>query len=90
MRPFSFTKNLGGLEKAYHAIRKGYRPGVSIDEFSANCGLGSSLVITEFLLGTRLQSNEECVLDDALIVQTLLTPQAITEAAQNTGNARFS
>jgi len=40
MRPFSFTKNIGGFKQARAAIKTGYSPGVAIKEFRARCGLG--------------------------------------------------
>ncbi len=76
MRPLSFTKNLGGFEKAYRAIRAGYSPGITVSQFRARCGLsnGLSLLVTEFLLGTQVRGEEEYVLADTLIVQSLSRP----------------
>lgn len=76
MRPLSFTRNLGGFEKAYKAIRKGYTTGVTVKQFRDRCGLGPdvSLVVTEFFLGTQVHDNEEFILADALIAQTLSQP----------------
>jgi hypothetical protein len=76
MRPLSFTRNFGGLEKAYAAIRKGYLPGIPVNEFRKRCGLssGQSLLVTEFLLGTQILGNEEQILADTLVVQTLSLP----------------
>ncbi len=73
MRPLSFTKNLGGFNKAYDAIRAGYVPGVTVEQFRRRCGLGSdlSLLVTEFFLGTQIHGNEEYILADTLIAQTL-------------------
>lgn len=76
MRPLSFTRNLGGFKKAYTAIRKGYSPGVTVKQFRNRCGLSTSLslLVTEFLLGTQIQGDEEVVLADTLIAQTLSQP----------------
>ncbi len=76
MRPLSFTKNLGGFEQAYDAIRTGYSPGVSVGQFRDRCGLsdGLSLLITQFFLGTQIHDREEFVLADSLIAQTLSQP----------------
>jgi hypothetical protein len=76
MRPLSFTRNLGGFKKAYDAIRRGFTPGVTIVTFRKRSGLGPdlSLLVTEFLLGTRIQNGEEIVLSDTLVTQTLSQP----------------
>jgi hypothetical protein len=76
MRPLSFTRNLGGFEKAYKAIRKGFAPGITVRQFRERCGLGQnvSLVVTEFLLGTHVQNGEEIILTDSLITHTLSQP----------------
>jgi hypothetical protein len=76
MRPLSFTRNLGGFEKAYKSIRKGYNAGVTVKQFRDRCGLGPdvSLVVTEFFLGTQVHDGEEFILADALIAQTLSQP----------------
>lgn len=76
MRPLSFTKNLGGFSKAYDAIRTGYVAGVTVKQFRKRCGLGSdlSLLITEFFLGTQVHDDEEYILADTLIAQTLSQP----------------
>lgn len=76
MRPLSFTKNLGGFRKAYHAIRRGYFPGVTVDQFRARCGLpdGGSLLVTEFFLFTQVRSDREFVVGDTLITQTFTRP----------------
>jgi hypothetical protein len=76
MRPMSFTKNLGGFNQAYDAIRTGYSPGVSVTQFRNRCGLSSglSLLITEFFLGTQIHDGEEFILADSLIAQTLSQP----------------
>lgn len=73
MRPLSFTKNLGGFSKAYDAIRAGYAVGVTVEQFRRRCGLGPdlSLLVTEFFLGTQIHGNEEYILADTLIAQTL-------------------
>jgi hypothetical protein len=76
MRPLSFTRNLGGFEKAYKAIRKGYTAGVTVKDFRDRCGLTPdvSLVVTEFFLATQVHDNEEFILADSLIAQTLNQP----------------
>lgn len=76
LRPLSFTKNLGGFRNAHAAIRKGYTPGISVQQFRRRCGLsdGQSLLVTEFLLGTQIQGDEERILADTLVVQTLSSP----------------
>ena len=73
MRPLSFTKNLGGFQKAYDAIRKGYKPGQTVRQFRTSCGLGDgqSLLVTQFLLGTQIIGDEEAIFPDSLIAQTL-------------------
>ncbi len=78
LRPLSFTKNLGGFQNAYAAIRKGYAPGISVQQFRRRCGLGDgqSLLVTEFLLGTQIQGDEERILADTLVVQTLSSPHS--------------
>ena len=76
MRPLSFTRNLGGFEKAYGAIRAGFVPGVTVKQFQERCGLGPNVshLVTEFLLGAYVQDREEYVLADSLIAQTLSQP----------------
>ncbi|MGA9061030.1 MAG: HNH endonuclease [Terracidiphilus sp.] len=76
MRPLSFTRNLGGLRKAYKAIQDGYAAGVTVKQFRERCGLGSdiSLLVTEFFLGTQVHDGDEFILADALIAQTLNQP----------------
>jgi hypothetical protein len=75
MRPFSFTKNVGGFEQTHAAIRKGYKPGITVKQFKANSGLrDQSLVITEFVLGTQVDGGEEVILTDSLVKQTLGLP----------------
>jgi hypothetical protein len=76
MRPLSFTKNLGGFQKAHEAIRNGYSPGVTVEQFRKRCGLGPdrSLIVTEFILGTQVRDGEEYILADTLVVQTLSHP----------------
>jgi hypothetical protein len=76
MRPFSFTRNLGGLQKVYDAIRAGYVAGVTVKQFRKRCGLNSdlSLLVTEFFLATQVHGNEEYILADTLIAQTLTQP----------------
>lgn len=74
IRPLSFTRNLGGLDKAYKAIRAGYVSGVSVDDFRKNCRLSESLafLVAEFFLCTLVRSRKEYVLEDTLINQSLL------------------
>jgi hypothetical protein len=69
MRPLSFTRNLGGFEKAYGAIRAGFVPGVTVKQFQERCGLGPNVshLVTEFLLGAYIRDGEEFVLADSLI-----------------------
>jgi hypothetical protein len=76
VRPLSYTKNLGGFPKAYHAIRRGYAPGVTVDQFRAKCGLNAdgSLLVAEFFLFTRVQSGQEIVVGDTLVTQTCTRP----------------
>jgi len=76
MRPLSFTKNLGGFKSAYDAIKRGFIPGVNVATFRKRCGLSSglSLLVTEFLLGTEIRNDEEIILGDTLITQTLSQP----------------
>jgi len=76
LRPFSFTRNLGGLEKAYRAIRKGYAPDITVKLFRERCGLGAdlSLLVTEFILATKIREGDEIILADELITQTLMQP----------------
>jgi hypothetical protein len=75
MRPFSFTKNVGGFRQAHEAIRRGYAPGVTVKEFRALCGLNDqSLLVANYLLGTQVHDGEEVVLGDSLIEQTLSQP----------------
>jgi hypothetical protein len=76
MRPLSFTRNLGGFDKAYSAIKAGYTPGVSVKQFQLRCGLGPNVshLVTEFLLGAQVHDGEEHVLADSLIAQTLSQP----------------
>ncbi len=76
MRPLSFTRNLGGFEKAYNAIRAGYAPGVTVKQFQDRCGLSHdvSFVVTEFFLATQIHDGEEYILADTLISQTLSRP----------------
>ena len=75
MRPFSFTKNVGGLRQAYEAIRAGYSPGVTVKEFKARCGLGDqSLLVLEYFLSANVDGNDEYVLADSLIEQTISQP----------------
>lgn len=76
MRPFSFTRNLGGLEKAYKAIRKGYAPDITVKLFRERSGLGPdlSLLVTEFILATKIREGDEIILADELITQTLRQP----------------
>lgn len=72
LRPLSFTKNIGGLDKVYDAIRKGYVPGITVDEFRKRSGLqGLSLVVTEFFLCTLVRNDSEYVLEDTLVNQSL-------------------
>ena len=77
MRPLSFTKNIGGLDKVFHAIRRGFAPGVSVDKFRLRCGLNSSLslLVVEFFLSTQSRSGKEFITADTLIEQTLARPK---------------
>ncbi len=74
IRPLSFTRNLGGLDKAYKAIRAGYVSGVSVEDFQKKCGLSDSLafLVIEFFLCTLVRSGKEYVLEDTLVNQSLL------------------
>jgi HNH endonuclease len=74
--PLSFTKNIGGLQNVYGAIRSGYTPGISIGKFRKRCGLGPdrSLIATEFFLCTQVRDGQEHVLGDTLIAETLSQP----------------
>lgn len=76
MRPLSFTRNLGGFEKAYKAIRKGYAPDITVKLFRERCGLGPdvSLLVTEFILATKIRDGEEVIVADELITETLSRP----------------
>lgn len=76
MRPLSFTKNLGGFPKAYRAIRRGYSPGVSVNQFRANCGLDAdgSLLVAEFFLFTQVRDGQEFIISDTLLSQTYTRP----------------
>jgi len=76
MRPLSFTRNLGGFRNAYKAIRAGYLPGTTVKQFRERCGLSRdiSLLVTEFLLATQVRKDEEYILSDTLISQTLSQP----------------
>jgi hypothetical protein len=76
MRPFSFTRNLGGLQKVYEAIRAGYVTGVTVKQFRDHCGLSSnlSLLVTEFFLAAQVHGNDEYIVADTLIAQTLTQP----------------
>ncbi len=75
MRPFSFTKNIGGFVQAYEAIRRGYSPGVTIKEFRDRCGLiNQELVLTEYLIGGEVRDGVGYVLADSIIEQTLVQP----------------
>lgn len=76
MRPLSFTRNLGGFNKAYDAIRAGYAPGVTVRQFQNRCGLSHdvSFVVTEFFLATQIHRGEEYILADTLVTQTLSQP----------------
>ena len=60
MRPLSFTRNLGGFEKAHRAIRAGFVPGVTVKQFQERCGLGPNVshLVTEFLLGAYIQDGD--------------------------------
>ena len=73
IRPLSFTRNIGGLDKVYDAIRKGYSAGTTVEEFRRRCGLNESLslVVTEFFLCTIVRNNQEYILEDVLINQSL-------------------
>lgn len=76
MRPLSFTRNLGGFDKAYGAIKAGFVPGITVKKFQQRCGLGPNVshLVTEFLLGAYIQGDEEYVLADSLVAQTLSQP----------------
>ena len=73
MRPLSFTRNLGGFEKAYKAIRKGYAPEITVRLFRERCGLSSdqSLLVTEFILATRIRNSDEIIVADELVTETV-------------------
>jgi len=76
VKPLSFTRNLGGFEKAYKAIRKGYAPEITVKLFRERCGLGSdvSLLVTEFILATKIKGDEEVIVADELVTETLSRP----------------
>jgi len=71
MRPLSFTRNIGGLRNVYQAIRKGYVPGISVNDFRRKCGLSRdlSLLVTEFFLCTKVRDDEEHIIGDTLITE---------------------
>jgi len=73
MRPLSFTRNLGGLEKVFKAIRAGFLPGVSVAQFRERCGLSRdlSLLVTEFFLCTQVRDGVEYIVADTLVTATL-------------------
>jgi len=77
MRPLSFTKNIGGLEKVHAAIRSAYFPGITVPEFRRRSGLsaGLSLLVAEFFLCTHVRGNQEFIIHDTLIEQTLTRPK---------------
>lgn len=69
-RPLSFTKNLGGLEHLYDAIRRAYRPGTTLREFEARLPRSLAnrrLVIIQFFIATRLVGRTEYVVENALV-----------------------
>src|SRR3954462_805203 len=73
-RPLSFTKNLGGLAHLHAAIRQGYSPGTTLEEFESRLTgtlRSRRLVIVQFFLATRLVGRTEYVVEDALIRSTL-------------------
>ncbi len=74
IRPLSFTRNLGGLDKAYTAIRAAYISGITVEEFRKSCGLpdGLAFLVIEFFLCALVRSGKEYVLEDTLINQSLL------------------
>lgn len=76
MRPLSFTRNLGGFGKAYAAIRKGYAPDITLKSFRERCGLSSdvSLLVTEFILATKIRNGDEVIVADELVTETLCRP----------------
>jgi hypothetical protein len=82
-RPLSFTKNLGGLEHLYAAIRRAYRPGTTLQEFESRLPgplANRRLVMVQFFIATRLIGRAEYVLEDALIQTTLSEPYGATLA----------
>jgi len=76
VRPLSFTRNLGGFEKAYNAIRRGYAQDTTVKQFRERCGLSSdvSLLVTEFILATKIRDGQEIIVVDELITETLTRP----------------
>ena len=66
-RPLSFTKNLGGLEQLHAAIRLGYIPGTTVEEFEGRLTgrlQSRRLVIVQFFLATRVMGRDELVVED--------------------------
>lgn len=73
-RPLSFTKNLGGLKNLHTAIRHAYSHGVSVSNFAARVPANLKnrvLIIEEFFLATRVSGDQEIIVDDALVSETL-------------------
>jgi len=73
-RPLSFTKNLGGLQHLYEAIRCAYSRGVCLHDFRRRLPASlrkNELIISEFFLATQILNREEIIADDALIRETL-------------------
>jgi len=70
-RPLSFTRNLGGPQKVYDAIRQAYRPGISLREFRAGLApqmsRDQSLIITEFFIASEIRNRKEIVFEDQLV-----------------------
>lgn len=70
-RPLSFTRNLGGPQKVYDAIRQAYSPGISLTEFrqklQPSLSRDQSLLVTEFYLASMIEHRTEVIFEDELI-----------------------
>ena len=77
-RPLSFTRNLGGPQRVYDAVRQAYRPSVTIPDFRAALAPGmsrdQSLIVTEFFLASEIRGREETVFEDQLVRNCLGLP----------------
>lgn len=77
-RPLSFTRNLGGPQKVYDAVRQAYQAGISIGDFRRALAPGmsrdQSLIITEFFLASEIRNGVETVHEDQLIRSCLELP----------------